>query len=40
MHQVLLSIQKMCDNQWFVTHLTDLLYHCGKLSVIGENKKK
>lgn len=39
MNQVLHSIQKIGDNQWFVTHLTDLLYHCGQLQVMGEQKK-
>lgn len=38
MQTVLHSIQKMCDNQWFVTHLTDLLYNCGQLQILGENQ--
>ncbi|XP_056643715.1 nuclear pore complex protein Nup85 [Diorhabda sublineata] len=29
--QVIQEIQNMYDNGWFVSHLTDLLYHCGKL---------
>lgn len=37
-HKVLHSIQQIGDNQWFVTHLTDLLYNCGQLELIGENK--
>ncbi|CAH0563752.1 unnamed protein product [Brassicogethes aeneus] len=30
--QVIKEIQHMSENGWFVTHLTDLLYHAGKLS--------
>lgn len=37
-HKVLHSIQQIGDNQWFVTHLTDLLFNCGQLELIGENK--
>uniref|UniRef100_T1GRI8 Nuclear pore complex protein Nup85 n=1 Tax=Megaselia scalaris TaxID=36166 RepID=T1GRI8_MEGSC len=37
-HKVLHSIHQIGDNQWFVTHLTDLLYNCGQLDLIGENK--
>lgn len=40
MHQVIHSIQLMADNQWFVTHLTDLLYNCGQLQVVGEHQMK
>lgn len=40
MHQVLYAIQKMCDNQWFVTHLTDLLYNCGQLQIMGEQQHR
>ncbi|XP_072384789.1 nuclear pore complex protein Nup85 [Diabrotica undecimpunctata] len=29
--QVIKEIQNMYDNGWFVSHLTDLLYHCGRL---------
>ncbi|XP_037807041.1 nuclear pore complex protein Nup75 [Lucilia sericata] len=38
MHQVIHSIQLMADNQWFVTHLTDLLYNCGQLQVVGDHQ--
>ncbi|XP_053965404.1 nuclear pore complex protein Nup75 [Anastrepha ludens] len=38
MHQVIHAIQLMADNQWFVTHLIDLLYNCGQLQVVGENQ--
>lgn len=38
MHQVLHAIQLMADNQWFVTHLTDLLYNCGQLQVVGDHQ--
>ncbi|XP_055612851.1 nuclear pore complex protein Nup75 isoform X2 [Uranotaenia lowii] len=31
--QVLHNIQNICDNKWFVTHLVDLLYHCGQLTL-------
>ncbi|CAG9861328.1 unnamed protein product [Phyllotreta striolata] len=30
--QVIKEIQHMYDNGWFVSHLTDLLYHCDRLS--------
>lgn len=40
MHQVIHAIQLMADNQWFVTHLTDLLYNCGQLQVVGEHQMK
>lgn len=36
LHQVLRDIQHMCDQQWFATHFTDLLWHCGKLNVLSE----
>lgn len=36
LHQVLHDIQNMCDQQWFATHFTDLLWHCGKLNVLSE----
>lgn len=36
LHQVLRDIQNMCDQQWFATHFTDLLWHCGKLNVLSE----
>lgn len=38
MHQVLHDIQIMGDNKWFVTHLTDLLCHCGQLRVFGDKQ--
>lgn len=38
LYQVLHEIQGISDNQWFVTHLTDLLYNCGKLEVLGEQQ--
>lgn len=37
LHQVLRDIQNMCDQQWFATHLTDLLWHCGKLNIFSED---
>lgn len=40
LHQVLRDIQNMCDQQWFATHFTDLLWHCGKLNVINEELKE
>lgn len=40
MHQVIHDSQQMCDNKWFVTHLTDLLYHCGQLEIIGDQQIK
>ncbi|XP_058456461.1 nuclear pore complex protein Nup75 [Malaya genurostris] len=37
--QVLHNIQNICDNKWFVTHLVDLLYHCGHLTLsTGSNE--
>lgn len=38
LNQVLHEIQSINDNQWFVTHLTDLLYNCGQLEVLGEQQ--
>lgn len=38
MHQVIHDIQVMCDNKWFVTHLTDLLCHCGQLQILGDQQ--
>lgn len=37
-HQILFDIQSMCDQQWFATHLTDLLWHCGKLSILSKDQ--
>ena len=39
-HQLVHSIQLMADNQWFVTHFTDLLYNCGQLQVVGDHQIK
>lgn len=36
LHQVLHDIQNMCDQQWFATHFTDLLWHCGKFNVLND----
>lgn len=33
LYKVIHAIQLICDNQWFVTHLTDLLFHCEKLHI-------
>uniref|UniRef100_A0A1A9W0U1 Nuclear pore complex protein Nup85 n=1 Tax=Glossina brevipalpis TaxID=37001 RepID=A0A1A9W0U1_9MUSC len=38
MHQMIHSIQLMADNQWFVTHLTDLLYNSGQLQLMGQHQ--
>ncbi|XP_055531469.1 nuclear pore complex protein Nup75 [Wyeomyia smithii] len=39
--QVLHNIQNICDNKWFVTHLVDLLYHCGHLTLsTGSNDEQ
>lgn len=40
LHQVLRDIQNMCDQQWFATHFTDLLWHCGKLHVLSEESNE
>ncbi|KAL3272361.1 hypothetical protein HHI36_013840 [Cryptolaemus montrouzieri] len=32
--EVIKEIQKMSENGWFATHLTNLLYHSGQLSVV------
>lgn len=40
MHQVVHDCQNMCDNKWFVTHLTDLLYHSGQLHIVGDQQVK
>ncbi|XP_059056919.1 nuclear pore complex protein Nup85 [Achroia grisella] len=34
LHQVIHEIQQISDNGWFATHLTDMLYHCGKLKIL------
>lgn len=30
----------MSENGWFVAHLTDLLYHCGRLDILNEKDKE
>lgn len=30
----------MSENGWFVAHLTDLLYHCGKLDALDNQEEK
>lgn len=40
LHQVLHDIQNICDNHWFVTHLTDLLFNCGHLEILGEQQMR
>lgn len=40
MNQVVHDLQHMCDNKWFVTHLTDLLYHCRQLRIVGEQQEE
>lgn len=32
--QVIKEIQQMSENGWFVSHLIDLLYHCGRLEAL------
>lgn len=38
MAEVIHSIQNIADNKWFVVHLTDLLVHCDKLRISGEEE--
>lgn len=38
--EVIKEIQQMSENGWFVTHLTDLLYHCGKLRELDKLEKE
>lgn len=38
--EVLKEVQKMGDNGWFVTHLSNLLYHSGKLAEIEKQVDK
>ncbi|VVC88826.1 unnamed protein product, partial [Leptidea sinapis] len=38
LHQVIHEIQQMSDNGWFATHLTDMLYHCGKLQILDKHQ--
>ncbi|CAK1546899.1 unnamed protein product [Leptosia nina] len=36
LHQVIHEIQQISDNGWFATHLTDMLYHSGKLQILDK----
>ncbi|XP_055377669.1 nuclear pore complex protein Nup75 [Condylostylus longicornis] len=36
---IIFAIQKIGDNLWFATHLTDLLYLSGQLQINGENQE-
>ncbi|KAF5289717.1 hypothetical protein FQA39_LY03634 [Lamprigera yunnana] len=36
--QVIKEIQQMSENGWFVSHLTDLLYHSGRLEVLDNSE--
>ncbi|XP_014208983.1 nuclear pore complex protein Nup85 [Copidosoma floridanum] len=38
LHQVIKEIQYMSDNGWFAAHLTDLLYHCGRLNIMDKHQ--
>ncbi|XP_014230395.1 nuclear pore complex protein Nup85 [Trichogramma pretiosum] len=38
LHQVIKEIQYMNDNGWFAAHLTDLLYHCGRLNIVDKDQ--
>ncbi|CAH0578936.1 unnamed protein product [Chrysodeixis includens] len=38
LHQVIHEVQQISDNGWFATHLTDILYHCGKLKVLDKHQ--
>lgn len=40
LYQVLHDIQQMCDQQWFATHLTDLLWRSGKLHSFGNDQRE
>lgn len=39
-HQVLRDIQNVYDQQWFATHLTDLLWHSGKLNMFNDESNE
>lgn len=39
LYQVLCDIQGLYDQQWFATHLTDLLWHTGKLKIINDDNE-
>ncbi|CAH1645781.1 unnamed protein product [Spodoptera littoralis] len=38
LHQVIHEIQQISDNGWFATHLTDILFHCGKLTIMDKHQ--
>ncbi|XP_047024324.1 nuclear pore complex protein Nup85 [Helicoverpa zea] len=38
LHQVIHEIQQISDNGWFATHLTDILFHCGKLNIMDKQQ--
>ncbi|GBP30831.1 Nuclear pore complex protein Nup85 [Eumeta japonica] len=38
LHQVIHEIQQVADNGWFATHLTDILYHSGKLNILDRHQ--
>ncbi|XP_058805401.1 nuclear pore complex protein Nup85 [Phymastichus coffea] len=38
LHQVIKEIQYMNDNGWFAAHLTDLLFHCGRLNIMDKHQ--
>ncbi|XP_019697950.1 nuclear pore complex protein Nup85 isoform X2 [Harpegnathos saltator] len=38
LHQVIKEIQYMNDNGWFAAHLMDLLFKCGKLTILNKEK--
>lgn len=40
LHQVLHDIQNVYDQQWFATHLTDLLWHSGKLNIFNDDNNE
>ena len=40
LHQVIKEIQYMSDNGWFAAHLTDLLFHCGRLNIVDKHQIK
>lgn len=40
LYQVIREIQYMSDNGWFAAHLIDLLYKCGKLNILSQEKTK
>ncbi|CAB3223536.1 unnamed protein product [Arctia plantaginis] len=37
LHQLIHEIQQISDNGWFATHLTDMLFHCGKLKILDDH---